>query len=141
MEGVQPRRGDGAWAEGGTARYRSGGEETDVCYLGIATADDVAAGHPPEVVDALWHGAEHRQGGVAVHFAAMLAWIYGKAAEPFDRERRPLFLRFNTDAADERQTALQDLVARFGAERDAGTSEPGPSPRPPAFPDSAAAPR
>jgi hypothetical protein len=96
-------------------------------YGGLSqTLDEVAEWHPPEVVAALWRGAAHRSGEVAVHFAAMLAWVYGKAAAPFDWEQRPLFLRFNTDDPDERQTALQDLVARLGAERDAGASEPGP---------------
>ena len=52
--------------------------------------------HPPPIVDALWRGLDTRPGDVAVHYAAMLAFIYGKADSAFDWSMRPLFLKFNT---------------------------------------------
>lgn len=84
-------------------------------YGGLTqTLDQVAEFHPAAVVDALFRGALAREGDVAVHFAAMLAYIHGKAAEPFDMAQRPLFLAFNTDRRDEREAALRALCERLG---------------------------
>jgi hypothetical protein len=44
-----------------------------------------------------------------VHAAARLAFIYGKAKEPFDWDLRPLYLRFNTTDRAEREAAFRDL--------------------------------
>ena len=43
---------------------------------------EVESLHPPEVVQALLLGARDRAGEVAVHFAAMLLYLHGKAREP-----------------------------------------------------------
>ena len=84
-------------------------------YAGLTQAlDQVAEWHPPAVERALWRGLLARSGEVAVHFAAMLAWIHGQARAPFDWDQRPLFLRFNTGNAEERQGAFLDLAGRLG---------------------------
>jgi hypothetical protein len=79
------------------------------------TLDQVERFHPPPVVDALWRGVDTRQGDVAVHYAAMLAFIHGKADSAFDWHLRPLFLKFNTTSSAERQAAIAELRTRLGA--------------------------
>jgi hypothetical protein len=79
------------------------------------TLDQVEKFHPPPIVDALWRGLTTRQGDVAVHYAAMLAFVYGKADSTFDWSMRPLFLKFNTKSATERQAAIAELRSRVGA--------------------------
>jgi hypothetical protein len=53
--------------------------------------DDVETYHPEEVKEALIAGLLSREGDVAVLFAAMLFYIFGKAKEPFDMNQRPFF--------------------------------------------------
>lgn len=90
---------------------------TDVLFGGLSQAlDQVAEFHPPEVIDALFRGALGRTGDVAVHFAAMLTFLHGKAAEPFDWNQRPFFLRFHTEDRAEREAAFRELCARIGAD-------------------------
>jgi hypothetical protein len=76
--------------------------------------DDVAEYHPQEVKDALIIGLLNRKGDVAVLFAAMLFYIYGKANEPFDMTQRPFFLRFNTEDRAEREAVFLELCERLG---------------------------
>jgi hypothetical protein len=53
-------------------------------YGGLSQALDAATEHhPPAVVVALWRGLRARDGEAAVHFAALLAFLHGRAAEPF----------------------------------------------------------
>ena len=79
-------------------------------YSGLSQAlDDVEEYHPKEVREALLAGLLDREGDVAVLFAAMLFFIYGKAAEPFDMKQRPFFLRFNTGDREERMLAFHEL--------------------------------
>jgi hypothetical protein len=78
------------------------------------TLEQVEAFHPQPVIDALWRGVESRQGDVAVHYAAMLAFIYGKADSSFDWSLRPLFLEFNTADPAARRAAIAKLRARVG---------------------------
>ena len=80
-----------------------------------ATLEQVASFHPPQIIDALWRGLTTRQGDVAVHYAAMLAFIYGKADSTFDWSMRPLFLKFNTESSAERRAAIAELRSRIGA--------------------------
>ena len=80
-----------------------------------ATLDQVERFHPPAIVDALWRGLTTRQGDVAAHYAAMLAFIYGKADSSFDWSLRPLFLKFNTESEAERRAAIVELRALVGA--------------------------
>lgn len=76
--------------------------------------DEVARFHPPEVVAELFRGLLTREGAVAVHYAAMLTYIHGQAAEPFDWEQRPFFLGFGTDDRNERRRRLRELCDRIG---------------------------
>lgn len=78
------------------------------------TLDQVAGYHPPLIVEALMRGVVNRSGDVAVHFAAMLCYIYGKASEPFDMEQRPFFLQFNTENRGERETMFRELCEKIG---------------------------
>ncbi len=80
------------------------------------TLDQVAGYHPPLVVDALVRGTIGRSGDVAVHFAAMLCYIYGQATEPFDLDQRPFFLRFNTENHGEREAVFRELCGKIGVD-------------------------
>lgn len=86
---------------------------------------DVAAGmtqalwlvedhHPPEVIDALLRGTLDLERTVGVHYAALLLYLHGLAAEPFDDAVRPFTLRFATKDARERRAAYDDLCAMIG---------------------------
>lgn len=70
--------------------------------------------HPPEVVQALLRGLRDRSGEVAVHFAAMLMYLHGKADSAFDMAQRPFFLRFATPDPAVRAQATRELCARIG---------------------------
>jgi hypothetical protein len=65
--------------------------------------------HSPQVIDALFRGLFTQTGDVACHFAAMLAFLHGKAKTTFDWDKRPLFLKFNTDNEGERRAAFVEL--------------------------------
>ena len=83
-------------------------------FEGLGEALDLAAEHPsPAVVDALWRNLQARGGDVAVHCAALLTFLHGLPAEPFDLAQRPFFLRFNTDDARERATVIDELRVRI----------------------------
>jgi len=56
---------------------------------------------------------QKRGGDIAVHYAAMLMFIHGKAKSAFDWDLRPFFLRFNTEAPHERALACLELCARI----------------------------
>ena len=73
------------------------------------TLEQVAAFHPRPVIDALWRGLETRQGDVAMHYAAMLAFLHGKADSSFDWTLRPLFLEFKTEDSTARSAAVRKL--------------------------------
>ncbi len=75
--------------------------------------DDVEEYHPTEVKEALIKGLLTREGDVAVLFAAMLFYIYGKAKEPFDMKQRHFFLRFNTENREERVQAFRELCKQL----------------------------
>jgi hypothetical protein len=70
--------------------------------------------HPRAVVDALLRGLLKRDGETAVHFAAMLLFIHGKAKSSFEWNRRRFVLRFNTHDQNERQAAYRELCSRIG---------------------------
>jgi hypothetical protein len=78
-----------------------------------ATLAEVEEYHPPEVIEALWDGVRLRDGETAVHYAAMLMFLHGKAKEPFDWELRPFFLQFNTEDPEERALACLELCAKI----------------------------
>lgn len=84
-------------------------------YGGLSqTLDEVESHHPPEVVNELLRGLLEREGDVAVHFAAMLFFIHGKADTPFDMEQRPFFLRFNTNVVSDRRRVFHELCKVIG---------------------------
>lgn len=86
-------------------------------FGGLSQAlDAVEEFHPPAVIDALFRGALDRDGEAAVHFAAMLTFLHGKADEAFDWEQRPFFLRFHTEDRSEREAAFRELCDRIGAD-------------------------
>ena len=85
-------------------------------YEGLsATLDLVADWHPAPVVEALWQAARHGPAERAVHAAAMLAWLHGLAAAPFDWDQRPFFLRFGDESPEVRAQACETLRRRIGA--------------------------
>jgi hypothetical protein len=69
--------------------------------------------HPKEIKEALINGLLNRTGDVAVHFAAMLFYLFGKAKEPFDWKQRPFFLRFNTENRKERVEVFRELCKKL----------------------------
>jgi hypothetical protein len=88
------------------------GLESALLYYGLSIALDLATTlRTPALIDALFRAALRDEGEAAVHAAARLAFIHGKAKEEFDWALRPLFLRFNTPDRSERETAFRDLCA------------------------------
>ena len=86
-------------------------------YGGLSRAiDQIETFHPPEIVDALFRGLLQREGEFAVHFAALLMFIHGKASSAFDWDQRPFFLKFHTEDAAERKRAFRELCERIGAD-------------------------
>jgi hypothetical protein len=88
-----------------------------ILYDGLSQAlDEVESYHPTEVVHELLRGLLDREGDVAVLFAAMLFFMYGKADSPFDMKQRQFFLRFNTDVAADRRRAFLELCKVIGVD-------------------------
>ncbi|MEO7598279.1 MAG: hypothetical protein ABIV50_05070 [Opitutus sp.] len=95
------------------------GLKSDVIFDGLTqTLDQVAGFHPPAVMEALFRGAVERSGDVAVHFAAMICHLHGKAPEPFDWAQRPFFLRFHTEVRSERVAVFRELCEKIGVTAD-----------------------
>src|SRR5262249_37870929 len=91
----------------------------DSLFGGLSQAIDEAEGfHPPEVVDGLFRGALNRGGEAAVHFAALLFYIHGKANEAFDLSHRPFVLRGHTSDRVECQAVFRELCEIVGVEPD-----------------------
>lgn len=96
-------------------------------FDGLSQAiDQAVAWHPPEVIDALWHGLGAREGAVAVHFAALLAYLHGRADSIFDLSQRPLFLSFNTPDPARRAAAVAALRQRLAGASPYPTAETPP---------------
>ena len=66
------------------------------------------------MTDALFRGVLQREGDVAVHFAALLMFLHGKAKEAFDWDQRPFFLDFNTADRAERRQRFRELCEKLG---------------------------
>jgi HEAT repeat protein len=75
--------------------------------------DDIEEYHPAEVKDALIEGLLTREGDVAVLFAAMIFYLYGKAEESFDMKKRPFFLLFNTENKEKRVQVFLELCRQL----------------------------
>ena len=89
----------------------------DECDLGdgmtkvlLLVEDD----HPPAVIDALLRGTLDLERQVPIHFAALLLYLHGQAAEPFDWDVRPFVLGFTTTDPAERRSVHEELCARIG---------------------------
>ena len=65
--------------------------------------------HPEEVIGELFDGLLNREGEVAVHFAAMLFYIYGKDETYFPWDNRAFFLKFNTSSISDRKFFFKEL--------------------------------
>ena len=84
-------------------------------YEGLSEALDQAdVHHPPAVIDALLRGTIERNDDAAVHFAALVLFLHGKADSPFDMAQRPFFLTFNTPDRDQRTRAFCELCRKVG---------------------------
>ena len=93
------------------------GLETALFYGGLSVALDLATEQrTPAMVDALFRAALRDEGEAAVHAAARLAFIHGKAKEEFDWELRPLFLRFNTPTAPSATRVFRELCTLCGVD-------------------------
>ena len=92
-------------------------QRVDECdaYKGLdLTLQQLEANHPPSIVEAMLRRIVRDPGVVAVHYAALLLYLFDKASSPFDWEKRPFFLRFNAgDEADRRQ-AFVELCEQLG---------------------------
>jgi hypothetical protein len=88
-------------------------QNTEIFFGFSNVLDEVERYHPEEVKEALINGLLHRRGDVAVHFAAMLFYLFGQAKEPFDWKQRPFFLRFNTEYRKERLEAFRELCQKL----------------------------
>lgn len=92
------------------------GLEQALLYGGLSLALDMAIEErTPAMIEALFRAALRDEGEAAVHAAARLAYVHGKAKEPFDWDLRPLFLRFGEDRAA-REAAFRELCALIGVD-------------------------
>jgi len=71
---------------------------------------------PAAALDALLCRALTSEGEAAVQSAALLFYLHGKAMEPFDRDDRPLVVRFNTTEQADRESAFRELCAMIGVD-------------------------
>ena len=88
--------------------------QTAEIFSGLSQAlDEIEEYHPKEIKKALTEGLLKREGDIAVLFAGMLFYIYGKATEAFDWNQRPFFLNFNTENKAERLHAFLELCKQL----------------------------
>lgn len=93
------------------------GLQSALFFYGLSIALDIATTlRTPVLIDALFRAALRDEGEAAVHAAARLAFIHGKAKEEFDWDLRPLFLRFNTQVRAEREAAFRELCTLCGVD-------------------------
>lgn len=89
-------------------------DEADA-YEGLSlTLAQIETTRPPEVIEAMLRRIATDPGVAAVHYAAMLFYLKGIAAEAFDWDHRPFFLRFNPGNEADRRRALIELCERIG---------------------------
>jgi hypothetical protein len=65
-------------------------------------------------MEQLRHAALHREGESAIHCAAMLLFLHGKAASIFDNAHMEFLTRFCLKAPGERAAAYEELCRRIG---------------------------
>lgn len=84
---------------------------------GLTTALDLATEHQtPAVMDALFRAALRDDREMAIHAAALLAFLHGKAKEPFDWDRGPFYLQFGEDEPAVRRAAFEQLCRECGVD-------------------------
>ena len=89
-------------------------------YNGLSEAlEAIETFHPLEIIDLLLRALLAREPEVAVHLAALLLFLHGRAAEPFDWAQRPFFLRFAEEDREKRVPAFEELCGLIGC-------DPGP---------------
>lgn len=107
------RHAPGFVGDTGRARALAAALQDSVIFGGLSEClDEIEHCHPPEVIGALWQALQRPETEVAVHCAAMLAWLHGLADLPFDWQHRPFFLRCGSDDPAERQAAQAELRQR-----------------------------
>jgi hypothetical protein len=72
--------------------------------------------HPKEVIRELFYGLLNRDGEVAVSYAAMLFYIYGKTETYFPFEKREFFLKFNTSKSSDRKKVFKELCDKINVD-------------------------
>jgi hypothetical protein len=72
--------------------------------------------HPKEVIKELFSGLLYREGEVAVSYAAMLFYIYGKTDSYFPFENREFFLKFNTSKLSDRKIVFKELCDKISVD-------------------------
>jgi hypothetical protein len=72
--------------------------------------------HPKEVIRELFWGLLNREGEVAVSYAAMLFYIYGKTESYFPFDKREFFLKFNTSKLSDRKKVFKELCDKISVD-------------------------
>jgi len=86
-------------------------------FSGLTQALDAAAQHTSQSVkDALFRACLKGPSVTAVHTAALLLYLFGKASEPFDMAQRPFFLKFSTEVKADRIAPFKELCAKLGVD-------------------------
>jgi hypothetical protein len=94
------------------------GLATSTVMDGLTTALDLEAEYrTPKVMDALFLAALRVDHVMAVHAAALLLFLHGKAKEAFDWDRRPFFLQFGDDDPKVRRVAFVQLCSECGVDQ------------------------
>ncbi len=70
--------------------------------------------HPPATIDALLEASLEREGDVAIHCAALVMFLHGKASSAFDRAHLPFLQRFTSKVPGERASAYEELRTLVG---------------------------
>ena len=70
--------------------------------------------HPPEIIDELLRATVQREGDAAMHCAAHLLVLHGKATKTFEDEHRAFLNRFATQVPHERLAAHEELLRMIG---------------------------
>ena len=93
------------------------GLATATVMNGLTTALDLAAEHrTAPIIDALFRAALRDDRLMAVHAAALLLFLHGKATEPFDWDRRSFTLQFGAEDPKVRRAAFEQLCWECGAD-------------------------
>ena len=100
---------------------------------GLSQALELTTRFPSEAIErTLLHGARCAgdDEGKAIHFTALLLFLHGKAAEPFDQTQQPFFQRFHAAPGPKREQVFRELCERIGVQpSEVPTSEPFPRAR------------